>query len=367
MHRSKAEHSKSKGKGKGKAKIAVARLSPHFLNIALELREAIYRHLLWDSPSSLTDLMVVNRQLSTEVLPFQFKRHLTFDGQAELFEWLGDIDHQHLHNVVDISFKLHDINPEKIVGALGKRLRQANLKDAKKPQTTCPSDNPYHQACDAEMRKLGEAFKLLPNVRKLTIATTDAGDPEPPQRMLTMFSKLLAHRFRHLHTLISYEDALPVDFVSNKPRLKRLRFPAVSSSSSAEVAGNFSNLSLTDLEIYRLPHHTPPEPPKRRILAQVLRSLPPLRSLLLYEDESESDEPDLIYEVFLHCRDAFAKHKASLREFKFTADTDEAVEDMDTEWMADSRTALRKFLREGSRRMRIVSLDPDTWDDRDAP
>ena len=365
MHRPPVKHSKDKGKGK--AKSAVARPSPQFLNIALELRETIYRHLLWDSPSSLTDLMVVNRQLSTEVLPFQFKRHLTFDGQGELFEWLGDIDHQHLHHVVDISFKLHDINPGKIVGALGKRLRQANLENAKKPQAAGSSDNPYHQACDAEMRKLGEAFKLLPNVRKLTIATTDAGDPEPPQRMLAIFSKLLAHRFRHLHTLISYEDSLPVDFVSNKPRLRRLRFPAVSSSSSAEVAGIFSNLCLTGLEIYRLPHHTPPETPKRRILAQVLRSLPPLRSLLLYEDEPESEEPDLIYETFVHCRDAFAKHKASLREFKFTADTDEAVDDMDEEWMAESRTAMRKFLRESSRRMNIFSLDPDSWDDSDAP
>lgn len=363
MHRPPAKHNK----GKGKARAAVARSSPQFLNIALELREIVYKHLLWDAPSSLTDLLVVNRQLSTEVLPFQFKRHLTFDGQGELFEWLDNVDHQHLHHVIDVSFKLHDIDPKTIVGALGKRLRQANIENAKKAPAAGTSGNPYHEACDAEMRKLAEAFKLIPNVRKFTIATTDAGDPQPPQRMLSIFSKLVAHRFRHLHTLISYEDALPVDFISNKPRLRRLRFPAISPSSNAEVAGIFSTLSLTDLEIYRLPHQTPIEAPKRRILAQVLRSLPQVRSLLLYEDEPESEEPDLIYEAFVHCRDAFARHKASLREFKFTADTDEDVEDMDEEWMAESRTALRKFLREGSRRMNMVTLDPDRWDDKDAP
>ncbi|KAL6718288.1 hypothetical protein ACLMJK_004376 [Lecanora helva] len=362
MHRPTTKHSK----GKGKAKAATPRASPHFLNIALELREIVYGHILRDNPSSLTNLLVVNRQLSTEVLPFQFKRHLTFDGQAELFDWLDNVDHEHLHNVVDVRFKLHDIDPSKIVGALGKRLRQSNIRSTSKSPGASASDNPYQEACDAEMKKLAEAFKLIPNVRKLTIATTDAGDPQPPQRMLSIFSRLLAHRFRYLETLISYEDALTVDHISNKPRLRRLRFPAISPSSNAEVAGVFANLSLSELEIYRLPHQLPPKTPKRRIIAQVLRSLPPLRSLLLFEEEPDFDEPDLIYEVFVHSQDAFARHKPSLRAFRFPAGAHNAV-DVDEEWMVDSRTALRKFLREGSRRMRIGSLDSDTWDDKDAP
>ena len=315
----------------------------------------------------MTALLVVNRQLSAEVLPFQFKRHLIFDGQEELFEWLDDVDHQYLHYVVDISFKLHDIDSGKIVGALGKRLRQANIANTKSSQSTGQRDSPYHEACDVEMRKIGEAFNLIPNLQKLTIATTDAGDPQPPQRMLTAFSRLLSRRFRHLHTMISYEDALSVDFIANKPRLRRLRFPAISTSTNAEVAGIFSNLSLMQLEIYRLPHHTPLDSGKRRVLRQVLQSLNPIWSLLLYEVDPDSDEPDLIYETFVHCRDAFARHKPSLRHFKFRADIDEDEEDMDEQWMVDSRRALRKFLREESRRMSILNLDPDQWDDNDAP
>ena len=357
-------------KAKGKSKAAVPLSSPHFLTIALELREIIYKHILREAPASLTDLLVVNRQLSAEVLPFQFKRHLTFDGQAELFDWLDGVDHKHLYNVVDISFKLHDIDSGKIVGALGKRLRQANIAKAKSSHSRSSGDNPYHEACDAEMKKVGEAFKLIPNIQKLTIATTDAGDPQPPQRMLTSFSKMLVHRFRHMHTLISYEDALPVDFISNKSKLRRLRFPAISPSSNAEVAGIFSNLPTLELEIYRLPHQTPPEAPKRRILAQVLRSLSPLRGLLLYEAGagSDSDEPDLIYETFVHCKDAFARHKPSIRKFKFSVDPNEPVQDEDEEWALDARAALRKYLSEAVRqRTHIVNLNPDRWYDRDAP
>ena len=357
-------------KGKGKAKAAPRISSPHFLTIALELREIIYKHLLREAPSSLTDLLVVSRQLSAEVLPFQFKRHLTFDGQSELFDWLNNVDHKHLHNVVDISFKLHDIDSEKIVGALGKRLRQANISKPKSSHSRGSGDNPYYEACDAEMKTIGEAFKMIPNIQKLTIATTDAGDPQPPQRMLTLFSRILAHRFRHIHTLVSYEDALPVEFISNKSKLRRLRFPAISTSSNAEVAGIFSSLPTLELEIYRLPHQTPVVAPKRRILAQVLRSLPPLRGLLLYEPEaeSESEEPDLLYETFVHCKDAFAKHRSSIRKFKFSVDPNAPVQDEDEEWVMDARVALQKYLSEAARqRTHIVNLDPDRWHDRDAP
>ena len=358
--------SKNPSKGKAKANAATLRPTPKFLTIPLEVREVIYTHVLWDYPSSLTDLITVNRRLSAEVLPFQFKRHLTFYGQIGLFKWLDNVEHQYLHHVVNVSFQLHDIDPEKIVGALGKRLRQANIVNAKSSSTASPRGNPYHEACDAELRKLGEAFKLIPNVQKLTILTTYEGDPQPPQRMLSLFSKLLGHRFRHLHTLICYEDALEVEFLANKPDLRRLRIPAISPSSDATVAEIFSNLSLLELELYRIRGHTPVEAPKRRILSQIFRSLPPLRTLLLSDDDIEADDPDLIYETFVQYRDAFAKHKASLRELKFTANLNSGGYAED-DWMFESRKIMKKFIRDSSHRMRAIYLDTDTWVDQDTP
>lgn len=349
----------SKNQSTSKAKRAV-RPAPRFLTVALELREIVYRHLLNDAPSSLTSLLTVNRQLSAEILPFQFRRHLTFDGQADLFDWLDHIDHQYLHHVIDVSFKLHDIDPEKIVGALGKRLRQANITNARKSPLVDLSreiSNPYHEACDMELRKLAEAFRLTPNMRKFTIATTDEGDPEPPLRMLSLFSQMLGHRFPHLHTMISYEDSLPVEFLANKPQLRRLRFPAISPSTNAEVHQHFSALRLTDLEVYRLAHHDP-SAPKRRILAQVLRSLPPLQCLLLRDDPDE--EPDIIYEAFVHSADSFSKHKSSLRKLTFSSDVGDD-EDDDVEWMSVSRTALRTFLQDESKLKRPRGLQSANW------
>ena len=349
----------SKPKTNGKARVA-APSAPRFLTIALELREIVYKHVLKDAPSSLTDLMVVNRQLSREVLPFQFKRHLAFDGQAELFDWFDQVGQKYLHHVVNVSFKLHDIDPEKIVGALGKRLRQVNIADAKRSAMGDQSKgNPYHEACDMEMMKIGEAFRHIPNLRQFTIATTEVGDPKPPPRMLYTFAKMLAHRFAHLHTLICDEDSMPVDYVANKPRLRRLQFPAISTSTNAEVHQHFSNLRLTDLEVYRFAHHDP-SAPNRRILPQVLRSLPPLQSLLL-RDESE-EEPDLIYEIFIHAKDPFAKHKASLRKLTFPSEVFEAAdEDEDEEWVSESRMALRNFLRDESRLKRPPGLQSADW------
>ena len=343
----------SKSNGKTKAVDQHSYLT--FLTIPLELREIIYKYVLLIEPDSLTDLLVINRKLYREVLPFQFKRHLTFDGQAELFYWLDHVHHQYLHHVVDITFNLHDINPEMIVGALGNRLRQANLSSSKGSQTTDPQGNPYHTACDMEIKKLAEAFRLIPNLKKLTVATTTAGNPRPPQRMLSTFSRMLGHRFQYLHTLISYEDAMPVDYLANKPRLRRLRFPAISPNNNADVARVFSTLTLTDLEIFRLPQQANPTAPKRRIISEVFRSLRPLQTLSLYE-EREAEGPDLAYETFVYCHDALQRHQASLRKLRFFVDTDN-----DDEEMEEARDGFRDFLREAGGLQYLEVFDSDWY------
>lgn len=151
----------SKGKGRGKTTGASIRLqqSP-FLNLALELREIIYNHILATRPELLFQLLLVNRQLSTEVLPFLYKRPHTFDGQASLFTWLNVVDHSQLRHVVDIKFKLQDIDPAKIVGALSKRLREANISRNRGPDVP---DSPYSEACDLEVKRIGISpfFKKL--------------------------------------------------------------------------------------------------------------------------------------------------------------------------------------------------------------
>lgn len=116
-----------KAKAKSKPKAATTPRGSRFLDLALELREIVYSQIACDAPSSLVDLLTVNHQLTREVKPFLYRQALTFDGQTELFDWLDEVDHSYLQYVFDVRFKLHDIDPAKIVGALGRRLQQANI------------------------------------------------------------------------------------------------------------------------------------------------------------------------------------------------------------------------------------------------
>jgi len=91
------------------------RLSFH--TIPLEIREHIYNELLGIAPSTIFDLLLTNRQIASEAKPFLYRQPLIFDGQAEFVSWLRSVDRTCLRHVVEVHFKLHDIDPIKIVGA----------------------------------------------------------------------------------------------------------------------------------------------------------------------------------------------------------------------------------------------------------
>ena len=237
---------------KGSKKIPSNRSQPRtrlrFLTIPPEIREHIYKDLLDIMPSTIFDLLLTNRQIASEAKPFLYRQPLIFDGQAELVSWLRSVDRACLRHVVEIHFKLHDIEPEKIVGALGKRLRQAATTGA----SQCTSDNPYEEACDLEVERLGNCFRHLPNVRKFTILSYSSTDARPPYDMLSSFADMLADQFPNLRSLTNYEELLPITFMSSFDRLTHLRFTGVSTSTRAEVIRTFRTLpELVELEIWR--------------------------------------------------------------------------------------------------------------------
>ena len=302
---------------KVKAK-AVPHPSLRFLTLALELRENICAHVLYNHPSSLVDLLVVNRQLSREVKPFLYKLPLTFDGQSHLFDWLSEVDHDYLRHVEEIRFKLHDINPDEIVGALGKRLQNANITRASGSRGPDTPDNPYFEACRADLRRIGAAFRLLPNLRYLTILSASERDAQPHYRTQDAFSKLVGQCFPKLRCLTSEVDQLPIDFISGKSELRRLRFPATTSSDDEETEELFTALSLTELEICRLPHHTASGAEEWDCVTPMLEGASSLRSLTLFERHG-AETPNLAAEVFVGSRSALKRHKDSLRTLKLLA------------------------------------------------
>ncbi len=297
---------------------AIPHPSLRFLTLALELRENIYVHVLHNHPSSLVNLLVVNRQLSREIKPFLYKLPLAFDGQSQLFDWLSEVDHEYLRHVEEIRFKLHDINPDEIVGALGKRLQVANITRASGSRGPDTPDNPYFEACRADLRRVGAAFRLLPNLRHLTILSASERDSQPHHRTQDAFSKLVGQCFPKLKVLTSEVDRLPIDFVSGKPELRRLRFPATTSTDDEEAEELFTALSLTELEICRLPHHAASGAEEWDCVTPILESASSLRSLTLFERHG-AETPNLAAEVFVGSRSALKRHKDSLRTLKLLA------------------------------------------------
>lgn len=322
------------------------RAPPHFLTIPLELREHIYTELIIDDASSLFQLLLTNQQISREAKPFIFKQSLAFDGQSELYEWLPRVDRRFLRYVVDVQFKLHDIDPEKIVGALGKRLRQANITAANSAQA--PVGNPYDEACDLEIEHLGNAFSLLPNVKHFTVLPSTDADPRPSYHMLVAFSNLLSRRFPNLLTLTSHEEFLPARFLSSLKNLRRLCFSGMSTSPPAEVTAMIRGLpGLVELEINRLEADTSTRQSDlySRIAtsqpcnyAELTRGIPRLQSLAFYgescneagndenddeEDEDEDeDEVAEIPEVTRFFMGALDGHKSSLQKLQLFANVD---------------------------------------------
>ena len=310
-------------KAKSKPKAMAPPIGSRFLDLALELRENIYSHVACDAPSSLPNLLTVNHQLAREVKPFVYRQALTFDGQSELFDWLNEVDHNYLQHVIDVRFKLHDIDPAKIVGALGRRLQQANISRHSGSRGPDTEDNPYYEACHLDLKRILAAFRLLPNVRHFTILPTTEGDPEPHHRATDAFANLLGFCFPNLHSITSEEDQFPVDFLQNKPKLKRLRFPATTTSDDSETAKLCRNVSLKELEICRLPHHTTSAAEDYGCVSPLLFALSPLQSLTLFEDAG-SESPGLAAEVFVGpdagTHPVVRKHKRSLQTLRLLAE-----------------------------------------------
>ena len=200
-------------------------------------------------PSSLFELLLTSHQIAEEVKPVMYKQRIDLDGQAELFRWLRESDRTCFTYTEDVAFKLYDIDPQKIVGALGKRLRQsAHGRDAQSP----PADNPYRQACQAEVDRILHGFSMLPNVKKLTLRRCIMSDPRPPRHMSLAFAEGLATQMPQLQQLIIEDESFSLRPISSFKKLRALSFTGLSVDDPSDMPGIFSSLEdLIGLEIYR--------------------------------------------------------------------------------------------------------------------
>lgn len=321
MPRPPTKGNKGKGQGRGRAGASSSRLIQSLLTIPLEVREMIFGCLLQDDRedafASFTDLAVVNTQLSEEVAPFFFKLPMTFEGQADFFEWLAGIDQDFLRHVSNMTFKLFDIDPEKIVGALGKRLRDANITTDSIFRGETSQGNPYYEACFLELKHVQEAFRLFPNLKHLTIVAAEQGDPQPPRAMVHNFSRMVGTCFANLISLENDDNMIPSDFISNKSKLRRLRISATTTSDVDDLKQIFEELPNLNLELCRFHRLWRPED-EEGLAAEILQLAMPLRGLTLFESDNLED-PDLMEEICSKPVNVFLKHQNSLRSLKLLA------------------------------------------------
>lgn len=113
--------------------------------------------------------------------------------------------------MTDLRFKLHDIDPETIIGALGKRLRETRSSRIRDPDVD--DKNPYYEACFVDLKRLQKAFGLFSGLRSFTVVACNGSDPQPPTRMKDGFSRMLGTCFRELRELECEEAVFPINFV----------------------------------------------------------------------------------------------------------------------------------------------------------
>ena len=265
---------------------------PPFLKLPAEIRNQIYEAILQDAPWSLCQLLTVNRQVSMEAKPYIFRRQLIFTGQQKLFRWISKIDQQYLTNVVDLHFRLSDLDPSQIVGALGERLRVANISDMALVEGR--ARNPFIEACDLELQRLFQILKLFKNLKSLTILTIRRSDPRPSDCMLKRFAKHLDGILSSLavSSLTIPSQVLQQVSFSAICHLQELRISGYPFNKPLEITSYAQQLpSLIKLEILQQdrneaslsisPPVVPAPIPNRKKVAKILNCLPKLQELKL--------------------------------------------------------------------------------------
>ncbi|KAL8934140.1 MAG: hypothetical protein Q9216_006052 [Gyalolechia sp. 2 TL-2023] len=287
-----------------------------------ELRERIYHELLLHQPSSLFHLLTVDHRISSEVQPWIFKQPVTFDGQQSLFEWLPRIDAGFLSYVGTVRFKLHDIDPKKIVGSLGERLRRMNLQ-------RFPNDvgDPYKEACDVEVARIIHHLSMFKNLKSLTILESTSSDPQPPEQMGRDFVGYALEKLPLTELSVSHE-AFSQGFHVKKSSIQRLRitnYALVQSPILPAPVQSLSQLSklmiCSDLDsIYRKSHFHRYRMCGYEPTNRVLRQMHDL-TFCLHDSEGEEMLETLAYKALARFFVHLAEQVTSLKTFRLWCNT----------------------------------------------
>jgi hypothetical protein len=207
-----------------------AKMSSPLFDLPLELREDVYKSVLYTSDPSILQTC---REVCAEARKFLYQRPLSFQSQAALHTWLGQNPQELLNHVFDITLHIQEVDLKPILN-----LRTISPQHRSQPRLSTL------KLYQLEINRIQQALSRIPNVKTITIRTL-LGRPsylyrEFVDQILTILSTLhpslrdlrLEGNFHH-HEL---------GFLSNLQNLEYFSFDGFSSSSPAATANILASL-----------------------------------------------------------------------------------------------------------------------------
>jgi hypothetical protein len=215
-----------------------ARTASHFFDLPLELREGIYKSILFFSG---TEILQACREVYAEARKFLYQKPLNFQSQDVLFNWLKQAPQEMLNHVSDIGLHIREVNLNPILD-----LETSTPRSRSQPRLLTS------ELYLAEVEKIKQAFNKIPKVKTFTIRTLP-GRPSylyrdfVTQVLLGLSSSYPDLRDLRLEGNFHHQG---LEFLSNLRALESFSFNGISSSSPATTSNILASLPhLTNLSL----------------------------------------------------------------------------------------------------------------------
>jgi hypothetical protein len=197
-----------------------------FFDLPLELREEIYRGVL-SVPGQGLDILRTCHEIHTETRKCLYQKPIRFRSQHSLYEWLEQAPRELLMYVSDITIHIQDVDLKPILDT-----GTFDSLERTRPRLLTPA------IYQAEVEKLEQSLKRIPNVRTITIQALSTASSFLYHDFMTQLMEVLGKSCPSLSSLHLegefYHQEL--QFLSTIKRLESFAFDGFSSSSPADVA-----------------------------------------------------------------------------------------------------------------------------------
>jgi hypothetical protein len=199
---------------------------PSFFDLPLELREEIYKGVLF-APGQGPDILRTCHDMHTETRKCLYQKPLIFRSQHALYKWLEKTPRELLVYVSNITIRIQDVDLKPILDT-----GTFDSLERIRPRLLTPA------IYQAEVKKLEQSLKSIPHVRTITIRAQSPASSFLYRDFMTHLLKVLGKSCPglldlHLEGEFFHQE---LQFLSSLKRLESFSFDGFSSSSPVAVA-----------------------------------------------------------------------------------------------------------------------------------